>query len=177
MWLTHEMHTRLTVKQIAAFIGYHFSSGKAGQLESCWFGRFLYRLPGSFIGSRKTTRTIPPATYMRSCRVMHPPACVVKAQADELQGKSADDIISEQPLASEEQPKLVPPEPAPPELEQPRIGGVEERGGELLRPRQEPLPPFPGPQGGGRLYRKNWDGCRDLWKLDYHRKKVKFTVL
>jgi hypothetical protein len=48
MWLKHEMHTRLTVKQIAAFIGYHFSSGKAGQLESCWFGRFLYRLPGVF---------------------------------------------------------------------------------------------------------------------------------
>jgi hypothetical protein len=28
-----------------------------------------------------------------------------------------------------------------------------------------------------QMYRENWEGCRDLWKLNYHRKRVKFTVL
>jgi hypothetical protein len=36
---------------------------------------------------------------------------------------------------------------------------------------------FRGRRAAAALYRKNWVGCRDLWKLDYHRKKVKFTVL
>ena len=27
------------------------------------------------------------------------------------------------------------------------------------------------------LYRQNWDGCRDLWKLQYHRRRMNITVL
>jgi hypothetical protein len=36
---------------------------------------------------------------------------------------------------------------------------------------------FRGRSQAARLYRENWDGCRDLWKLAYHRKRVNFTVL
>jgi hypothetical protein len=39
-----------------------------------------------------------------------------------------------------------------------------------------------GIPGGARsqaaqLYRKNWDGCRDLWKLNCHGSPLNFTVL
>ena len=34
-----------------------------------------------------------------------------------------------------------------------------------------------GKKEAAQLYRENWDGCRELWKLEYHRKKVKFTVI
>jgi hypothetical protein len=34
-----------------------------------------------------------------------------------------------------------------------------------------------GARSAANLYRQNWEGCRDLWKLNYHRRRVNFTVL
>jgi hypothetical protein len=36
---------------------------------------------------------------------------------------------------------------------------------------------FRGRSQAAKLYRENWDGCRDLWKLAYHARKVNFRVL
>jgi hypothetical protein len=34
-----------------------------------------------------------------------------------------------------------------------------------------------GRRAAADLYRRNWDECRDLWKLAHHARKVNFSVL
>jgi hypothetical protein len=57
------------------------------------------------------------------------------------------------------------------------MGGIQERGGEDMPLKQSQWLLDVSRKEAADLYRKNWDGCRELWKLDYHARKVNFTVL
>jgi hypothetical protein len=72
-------------------------------------------------------------------------------------------------------PGLEPQQPAPPEPEQPGVGGVEERGDELLRPRQEQPPPVPGEAPSGEVVERELGRVQGPLETGLSRQESEFS--